>query len=183
MAEQLFSQMFGGGMGGGGMPGMGGMGGGGGGGGGGRGGGGMGGGGMPGGMPGGLGGLFNMFAGGGMPMDVDGMMGGMGGGGGGGCGRGRGGPPAAAAAAAHEAPLELPLEDLYRGVTKRLRITRQVVDGASGRSMPVRWLSFAAPAAPSSAPPSRRSSHPQPVSNPRRALPNSSKTPRRSRRR
>ncbi|GFR50868.1 hypothetical protein Agub_g13155, partial [Astrephomene gubernaculifera] len=36
-----------------------------------------------------------------------------------------------------EVPLKVSLEDLYLGVTKKLRITRQMVDGASGKMVPV----------------------------------------------
>lgn len=37
-----------------------------------------------------------------------------------------------------EADLKLSLEDLYSGVLKKLAVTRTVVDGASGRSMPIK---------------------------------------------
>ncbi|KAG1666524.1 hypothetical protein FOA52_014421 [Chlamydomonas sp. UWO 241] len=37
-----------------------------------------------------------------------------------------------------EADLKLSLEDLFTGVVKKLAVTRNVVDGASGRSMPIK---------------------------------------------
>ncbi|KAG2493632.1 hypothetical protein HYH03_008149 [Edaphochlamys debaryana] len=148
MAEKLFQSFFGGGFGG--MPGgmgggMGGMGGG------------------PRvrvfgtGMPGGMGGMGGGMPGGmgGMPGGMGGMPGGMGGlfGGmfGGGMddvdmadqdGFGRQGPSPnrgrrTAQPSKVEVPLKVTLEDLSRGVTKKLRITRHIVDGASGKMMPV----------------------------------------------
>lgn len=34
-------------------------------------------------------------------------------------------------------PLALTLEELYTGCTKRRKVTRTIVDGASGKTMPV----------------------------------------------
>jgi hypothetical protein len=36
-----------------------------------------------------------------------------------------------------QVPLDLTLEELYSGCTKRRRVTRSIVDGASGRALPV----------------------------------------------
>lgn len=64
--------------------------------------------------------------GGGTPGGPFGGMGGMPG--------GRRAPPAAQKV---EVPLNLTLEELYNGTTKRRKVTRRIVDGASGRAMPV----------------------------------------------
>ncbi|KAG7673823.1 hypothetical protein Ndes2526B_g02703 [Nannochloris sp. 'desiccata'] len=69
------------------------------------------------------GGGFGGF--GGMPFGGAGM---------GGMGRGRGRPPAAKKV---EVPLNLTLEELYTGTTKKRKVTRRIVDAASGRSMNV----------------------------------------------
>ncbi|KAG2493629.1 hypothetical protein HYH03_008146 [Edaphochlamys debaryana] len=114
-----------GGMGGmrGGMPGMGGMGGG------------MGGMGRMGGMPGGMGGLFGMFGGDGMGgMDSDVHMADQ--------DSSASSSPSWGSSRSMEphkieVPLKVTLEDLSRGVTKKLRITRHIVDGASGKMTPV----------------------------------------------
>lgn len=37
-------------------------------------------------------------------------------------------------------PLNLTLEELYTGCTKRRKVTRTIVDGASGKTMPVRGV-------------------------------------------
>lgn len=77
----------------------------------------------------------SMFGGGGMPgmggMGGMGGMPGMGGGRGGGGGRAASSGPKKAAAIKHVLPLSL--EDLYTGVTKKMKITRTRTD-ASGRS-------------------------------------------------
>ncbi|KAH8550826.1 hypothetical protein BGW37DRAFT_60304 [Umbelopsis sp. PMI_123] len=75
------------------------------------------GGGMPGGIPGGFGG-FSQFGGGGRP---------RGGGGGFQSAQPREKPPAI------KRPLPISLEDLYTGTTKRLKVTRKIRDGATGR--------------------------------------------------
>lgn len=74
---------------------------------------------------GGGGGPFGGF--GGMPFGFGGMggMGGMG-------GRSRGGPPQPRQAPPVERQLPCSLEDLYSGVTKRMKISRNVVDASSG---------------------------------------------------
>jgi len=36
----------------------------------------------------------------------------------------------------HEVPIYLSLEDLYKGVTKRMKVTKTIVDGQTGKSMP-----------------------------------------------
>ncbi len=89
---------------------------------------------------GGGGGLASMFA----AMDDDEDMYGGGGGGFGGFGGGmpfgggmggrptRGGPPQAQKI---EVPLTLTLEELYTGTLKKRKVTRRIVDGASGKSM------------------------------------------------
>ncbi|KAG2444501.1 hypothetical protein HXX76_001249 [Chlamydomonas incerta] len=111
-----------------------------------------------GGMPGGMGGMFGgMFGGGGGMDDVhmedqDAGMGGMGGmpgmGGMGGMGGfpGMGGMPGMGGRrpaapppqpAKCEVPLKVSLEDLYKGCTKKLRITRHIHDAASNQMVPV----------------------------------------------
>lgn len=77
------------------------------------------------GMPGGLGGLGGLF---GTMMDDD-MMG--------------SGPPVSPygfgkrGSQKHEYPLNLSLEELYTGTSKRLKVTRKILDGASGKQVPV----------------------------------------------
>jgi len=65
--------------------------------------------------------------GGGMPFGGGASMGGMG-------GRGGGRPPTAQKV---EVPLNLTLEELYTGTTKKRKVTRRIVDAASRRSMNV----------------------------------------------
>ena len=79
--------------------------------------------------------------GGGMYMDDDDMFGGGAGGmpfgmagGFGGGGRRTAGPPPPQKV---EIPLNLTLEELYTGCTKKRKVTRKIVDGASGRAMEV----------------------------------------------
>ncbi|EFN59562.1 hypothetical protein CHLNCDRAFT_18104 [Chlorella variabilis] len=81
--------------------------------------------------------IFESLFGGGL----GGMFGGMGGMGGGGMGGGGGGggprrQPALPALPA-PVPLALTLEELYSGCTKRRKVTRNIVDGASGKAVPV----------------------------------------------
>ncbi|KAG2447233.1 hypothetical protein HYH02_007973 [Chlamydomonas schloesseri] len=115
-----------------------------------------------GGMPGGMGGMFGgMFGGGGMgggggmddvhmeDQDGGGMGGGMPGGMGGFPGMGGMGGQSFSGARARrpsapppqpakcEVPLKVSLEDLYRGCTKKLRITRHIHDAASNTMVPV----------------------------------------------
>lgn len=47
------------------------------------------------------------------------------------------GPRAAAPPQATQADLRLSLEELYRGTTKKMKITKNVVDAASGKAVPV----------------------------------------------
>ncbi|KAK3815794.1 MAG: dnaJ-like protein subfamily B member 1-like protein [Linnemannia elongata] len=87
-----------------------------------------------GGMPGGMGGMGGMEGMGGMPGGMGGMPGGMGGMPGG----GRRARPAQQAEPekppALERSLAVSLEDLAKGVTKRLKVTRKVTNPASGRT-------------------------------------------------
>ena len=80
-----------------------------------------------------------MFGGGG-DMGDDDMYGGFGGGGGGmpfggmgGMPRRHGPPPAQKV----EVPLNLTLEEIYTGCTKKRKVTRKIVDAASGKAMQI----------------------------------------------
>lgn len=70
--------------------------------------------------------------GGGIPFGMGGGMGGMGGMGGG-MPRSRGPPPSQKV----EVPLNLTLEELYSGCTKKRKVTRKIVDAASGKAMQI----------------------------------------------
>jgi len=85
-----------------------------------------------GGMRGMPGGIFNMFGGGGGGGGDEDMHDAFGFGG----PRGPGPRPPQKT----EVDLRLSLEDLFKGVTKRLRITRNVVDDATGKQMPVQEI-------------------------------------------
>ncbi|KAI8137203.1 DnaJ domain-containing protein, partial [Fennellomyces sp. T-0311] len=85
---------------------------------------------------GGMGGMGGM--GGGMHDDDDMMGGGMPGGfsfGGGGMPRGQRRAAQPQKPPAIKRPLPISLEDLYKGCTKRLKVTRKIRDGATGRPM------------------------------------------------
>lgn len=89
-----------------------------------------------GGMPGGMGGgLFDLFGGGFGGMGHDDTMGGFGQDQGAGFGGGGSRGPRQV-----EVPITLGLEDLYRGVNKKLKITKQVLDGAFGKTMHVQEI-------------------------------------------
>ena len=52
--------------------------------------------------------------------------------------------PAPRAPEKQEVALKLPLEDLYKGTTKKLRITRKLYDAASGKLVPVQEVGVCA---------------------------------------
>jgi hypothetical protein len=57
---------------------------------------------------------------------------------------------------AHEVALNVTLEELYKGTTKKLKVTRKVMDAASGNRLPVQvcgWSWIAAPVVHASAVP------------------------------
>jgi hypothetical protein len=74
-----------------------------------------------------MGGMFGGLGG----DDMYGGTGGMGGGG------GHGGFRRAAVPQSVEVPLTLTLEELYTGCTKKRKVTRHIVDGATGQRVPV----------------------------------------------